>query len=342
MRVLIIGGTGNISTAITEQLMEQAEMEIVHYNRGNRESPDGVQTIIGDRRDFISFEQQMKTAGYFDCVIDMIGFLPDEVESAIRAFKGKVGQYIFCSTVDVYTKQADYYPIDEKHSRKALPSFAYGYNKMLCEELLLAAHDPQTFAVTIFRPAQTYGGTGFAVASLGDGTYQMKRLRQGHRIIIHGDGTSIWAACHRSDVARAFIQAIGNPRVSGKAYNVTAEEWMTYDRYWRIVAEVLGAPEPHIVHIPTDLLGSLLPNRAEWCVENFQHPNIFDNTAARNDLGFSYTIPWSQGIQAVIRLLDENGAIDCQVEQPYYDSLLEAWEEANLTMKRQMQDMDSL
>ncbi|REE80977.1 nucleoside-diphosphate-sugar epimerase [Paenibacillus taihuensis] len=230
----------------------------------------GVNTLHGDRTDFALFEAQMAEAGPFDCVIDMALFHADEAESAIRAFSGRTLHYIYCSTVDVYSKQGNTYPVTEDGERDASPSFPYAYNKVLSENILLAAHDIRRFPVTIMRPAQTYGGSGTAVPSVADGNYQMKRLREGRPIIVHGDGMSIWVACHRDDVARAFVAAIGNERTFGKAYNVTGEEWMTYDQYWRTIAQELGAQEPAIVHIPTDLLGKLLPKRAEWCVENFR------------------------------------------------------------------------
>ncbi|QHW32839.1 NAD-dependent epimerase/dehydratase family protein [Paenibacillus rhizovicinus] len=341
MRVLIIGGTGTISTAITEQLLARGDMDVWHYNRGRQQAPEGVTTLIGERRDFARFEAQMAEAGRFDCVIDMIGFMPDEAESAVRAFAGRIGHYIYCSTVDVYTKRTDRYPVAEDGARNALPSFPYAYNKVLSENILLQAHDPQRFPVTIFRPAQTYGGRGTAVASIGDGVCQMKRLREGRPIIVHGDGTSIWAACHRDDVARAFVRAVGNERTHGKAYNVTGEEWMRYDYYWEAVARALDAPAPTLVHIPTDLLGALLPKRAEWCAENFRYNNVFDNGAARRDLDFRQTIAWEAGIGSVIAELDRTGAIEAAPEQPWYDALLGAWSEAGRLMAERMAGLDS-
>ncbi|NBC72352.1 NAD-dependent epimerase/dehydratase family protein [Paenibacillus sacheonensis] len=340
MRVLIIGGTGTISTAITEQLLARGDTDVWHYNRGSRLAPEGVRTLTGDRRNFARFEAQMAEAGRFDCVIDMVGFRPDEAESAVRAFTGRAGQYIYCSTVDVYTKQAERYPVAEDGARDALPSFPYAYNKVLSENILLQAHHPQHFPVTIFRPAQTYGGSGTAVASLGDGVSQMKRLREGRPIIVHGDGMSIWSACHRDDVARAFVRAIGNEAAFGRAYNVTGEEWMRYDFYWEAVARALGAPAPALVHIPTDLLSRLLPKRAEWCAENFRYNNIFDNSAARRDLDFRYTVTWEQGIRGVIAELDRTGAIEAAAEQPWYDELLAAWSEAGRVMGERMAGLD--
>src|SRR5690606_39062296 len=137
--------------------------------------------------------------------------------------------------------------------------------------------------------------------------------------------TSIWPACHRDDVARAFVRAIGNPAAIGKAYNVAGEEWMTFHHYWRTVAEELGVAEPRMVHIPTDILANMLPNEASWCAENFRYNNMFDNSEARRDLDFRCTIAWRDGIREVIRELDRAGLIDSSEELPYYNAVLELW-----------------
>src|SRR4051812_23481823 len=102
MKVLLIGGTGLISTAITRALLELGA-DVTHFNRGRSAAPPpGLTTLAGDRRDFPAFERQMAGAGTFDCVVDMVGYRPDEAESAVRALAGRVGQLVFCSTVDVY------------------------------------------------------------------------------------------------------------------------------------------------------------------------------------------------------------------------------------------------
>lgn len=341
MRVLLIGGTGLISRGITEQLQARDGVDIVHFNRGSREAPRSVSTIVGDRRSFAEFERQMREAGEFDCVIDMIAFQEDEIDSAIRAFSGRIGQYIMCSTTDVYTKDAGDYPVDERHGRLALPSFPYAYNKVKCENKLLSAHDAGHFPVTIIRPAQTYGDLGYAVTAVGNWLYLMRRLRESKPIIVHGDGSSLWSVCHRDDVARAFVNAIRNPAAYGQCYNATGEEWMTHDQYWRTIADALGAAEPQLVHIPTDLLKQALPNRADWCSVNFRHVTIFNNDKAKRDLGFRYTITWSQGISEVIRRLDERGLIQQAPDEPYYDALLGAWEDSAARFRASAAGLDS-
>jgi nucleoside-diphosphate-sugar epimerase len=329
MRVLIVGGTGLISTAITRYLIERGHA-VTLYNRGQRESatPDGLARIVGDRANHAAFEAQIAQAGTFDCVIDMICFTPAEAESAIRAFRGRTTQYIFCSTVDVYTKPARRYPILEQAERQPKMSFMYAYNKAACERLFEAAGARGDFTTTFIRPAHTYGPGGRLLHTLGFGTYLISRLRAGKPIIVQGDGKSLWAACHRDDVGLAFANAVGNGQAFGQAYHVASEEWLTWDRYYQAVAEAMGAPVPEIVHIPADFLSAVAPQEAMWCVENFQFPNIFDNAAARRDLGFRYTIPWIEGVRGVIGWLEERGLVEDWAAQPFYDVLLGAWRQA--------------
>lgn len=338
MRVLIVGGTGLISTAITRQLVARGD-EVVLYNRGQRQAEiPPVQRIVGDRNDCAAFEAQVAKAGRFDAAIDMVCFRPEQAESAIRAFRGRAEHYVFCSTVDVYTKPAPRYPVREDAPRVPSPTFPYAFEKARCERLLEAAHAQGDLCVTMIRPAWTYGEGGTMLHTFGWGTYYLDRLCRGEPIIVHGDGTSFWTACHRDDVARAFAGALGNAEAYGKAYHVTGEEWLTWNAIHYAVAEALGAPRPQLVHIPTDLLGRVAPRAAEWCVENFCYNNIFDNTAARRDLGFAYTIPFAAGIRRVIAHLEANEGFEDSDEYPFYDRILEAW--GRLGMEMAGSDLD--
>jgi len=341
MKILIIGGTGTISTPLTRYLIERGE-EITLYNRGltQPEAPAETRHIRGDRTNFAAFEAQMKEAGDFDYVIDMICFLSEEAESAVRAFKGRTGHYIFCSTVDVYTKPAKFYPITEDHQRNPFSSFPYAFEKAKCENIFFEAYHRGDFLLSIIRPGATYREGGGPVHPFRGGTYNLDRLRRGKPIILHGDGNSIWSACHSEDVARAFVGAIGNTKTYGNAYHVTGEEWMTWNYYWQSTAEVMGVSPPVIVHIPTDLLQRIAPRLSSWCVENFQHNNIFDNTAARNDLGFRYTITWKEGVRRSLKWLDEHGGLENSGNYPFYDRIIQAWEKLGERMAQELKDID--
>lgn len=330
MRVLIIGGTGIISTGITRLLIERGD-EVVLYNRGRRPSlvEGNYTTLTGDRRDFKTFEKQMAEAGNFDCVIDMVCYLPEEAESAVRAFNGRSQQYIFCSTVDVYTKPAAVYPITESAERLPSKKFMYAYHKARCEELLFAAHKRGDLVVTSIRPGHTYGeGGNNLLHALGHGTYHVDRLKKEQPIIVHGNGRSFWPTCHRDDVAVAFVGAIGNEKALGRGYHVAGEEWMTWEGYHQGLAKAIGAKAPEFVHIPTDALVRMAPQEALLTEVNFSYNNLFDNTAAREDLGFRVTIPWVEGARRTIQWLEENGMLEKSEDFPLYNQIIEAWQKA--------------
>ena len=329
-RVLVIGGTGIISTGISRALIEQG-YEVVLYNRGRTPSQvaGACTTISGDRKAFAAFENQMAEAGTFDCVIDMVCYLPEEAESAIRAFKGRTGQYVFCSTVDVYTKPAAAYPITEAAERLPSRKFMYGYHKARCEELLFAAHERGDLAVTSIRPGHTYGeGGNNLLHALGRGNYHVDRLRKGQPIIVHGNGRSFWPTCHRDDVAVAFTGAVGNENAYGRGYHVAGEEWLTWQGYHRGIAEAIGAEPPEFVYIPTDALVRMAPDQAMLTEVNFSYNNLFDNTAARRDLGFRVTVPWVQGARRTVEWLEAHGQLESSDDFPFYDRIIDAWQKA--------------
>ena len=324
MRILIIGGTGLISTPLTHFLLERGD-DLTLYNRGATPSrvPAGTKVMTGDRQQYTAFEDQMRAAGSFDCVIDMVGYAPDDADSVVRAFDGRIGQFIFCSTVDVYRKPATRYPYTEAESYGGLNT--YGKNKVICEQTLLAAHERGAFPVTIIRPAYTYGESRGVLYPVGSSGGYLDRIRQGKPIIVHGDGSSLWVACHIDDEARAFVGAVGNTRTFGKTYHTAGEEWMTWDQYHQGIAEALSAPPPTFVHIPTDTLVKLVPERAVSVADNFQFNNIFDNSAAHADLGFRYTIPWVEGVKRAMTWLERNRKPSPAADAAIDDQIIGVW-----------------
>ncbi|MBV9173471.1 MAG: NAD-dependent epimerase/dehydratase family protein [Chloroflexi bacterium] len=326
MRILIIGGTGLISTAITRDLLTRGE-DVWMYNRGQTSTysipPEGAHVVAGDRQRYTAFEQQIADLGRFDCVIDMICYLPQDAESAVRAFSSRTDQYMFCSTVDVYRKPATRYPYAEDEPYGGLN--AYSTNKVRCEQILRRAHEYGDLPVTIIRPGYTYGEGRSPANTWGLGSAYIDRLRKGKPVVVHGDGSSFWTACHRDDVGAAFANAAGNARTVGRAYHVPGETWMTWNDYHRIVAEAIGAAEPTLVHIPTDVLGAVAPARARISVENFQFSNIFDTSSARKDLDFADRVRWREGVRRMVRWLDDHDGIQNSDLDPFEDRLVDAW-----------------
>ena len=64
MKILIIGGTGLISTPLTHFLLDRGD-DVTLYNRGTTLSrvPAGTRVLTGDRTDYAAFENQMHDTG---------------------------------------------------------------------------------------------------------------------------------------------------------------------------------------------------------------------------------------------------------------------------------------
>jgi nucleoside-diphosphate-sugar epimerase len=320
MRILIIGGTGNISTAITGELLRRGH-DLTLFNRGHTQVP-GARTIVGDRTDRPAFEARMRQEGAFDCVIDMVAYAAEEGESLVRAFGGRCGQFIFCSTVDVYAKPAPVYPVTEGHPRGQSAAFPYAYRKGRLEETLERAAAEGAFNLTILRPAATYNDTSAPLGILDSGLAVMRRIREGRPVIVMGDGLSLWTSSHRDDVGLAFANAVGNPATYGRAYTVAGDEALTWLAYYDAARRALDAPPIEFVGIPTWVLVRAAPKSCDWCGVNFKYDNIFDNSAAKADLGYRYTITWAEGVRRMVAHHDAASAIDAAQDHPAYDALV--------------------
>ena len=338
MRVLIIGGTGNISTATTRALLERGH-DLTLYNRGHQ-SIEGVRTIVGDRTDHAAFEATLRAEGSYDCVIDMIAYTPEDGPSLVRALGGRCTQLVFCSTVDVYVKPARVYPITESHPLSQNPEFAYAYQKGRLEEILGRAADDGAFALTILRPAATYNDTSAPIGILNSGLAIMRRIQEGRPVIVMGDGLSLWTSSHRDDVGLAFANAVGNPSTFGQAYTVAGDEALTWLGYYGAVAEALGAPPIRTVGIPTALLVQAAPRTCAWCGLNFQYDNIFDNARAKDELGYRYTVTWREGAARMVAYHVAAGDIASAPDHPAYDALVERFERLGAILARDLAPLD--
>ena len=87
MKVLFIGGTGTISSAIVRNLAEEGNWDIWLINRENRNDilPDGVHQIIADINDEKTVADAIRDLT-FDAVCEFIGFRVPDVERDYRLY----------------------------------------------------------------------------------------------------------------------------------------------------------------------------------------------------------------------------------------------------------------
>ena len=322
MKILIIGGTGTISSAITRQLVA-AGHELWLINRGNRtaELPDGVKLITGDINNH-EYEVVAKLGDeQFDAVCEFIGFLPSQVERDIRLFTGRTKQYVFISSASAYNKPVRNHVITEGTSL-ANPYWEYSRNKIACEELLMKAYRETGFPVTIVRPSHTYCERGVPVSVHGPrGSWQvLKRMLEGKRVIVHGDGSSLWTLTWNEDFARGFIGLLGNPKAIGEAFQIMSDESLTWNQIYQAVADALGVEfKPY--YVSSSYLAQVSPK--EWDFEGNLLGDkactvVFDCSKLKLAVpGFCATTRFDQGVRRAVAYIKSHP--EFQIEDSEFD-----------------------
>jgi len=326
MKALLIGGTGLISSGIVKALQSRGAA-ITVFNRGRTENRFGgtLRQLTGDRDDFAAFERTVTDAGPWDVVIDMICFRPDQAESAVRAFRGRCGHFIFCSTVCTYGNTQTIIPTLETTPQN--PHSTYGRDKVACEQVFLRAHAARAMPVTIFRPSHTYGVGGNVINNLGWAPTFVDRLRQGRPIVVSGDGHGLWQSAYADDVGLGFAYAAGRRGCFGEAYNVVADEVVTWDEYTRRTAAAIGAPEPRIVHLPSDFLLALDRPRYLALEEIFRFHGVYSNAKLKQHVPeFRNATPYAEGVRRTVAWMDEHDKVVAADTDPFEDRLVALWD----------------
>ena len=320
MKILFIGGTGIISTAISKKLLAGGEHELYLINRGNRNEslPDGYKAITCDINDEAAAAKLLEGME-FDVVADFIAFVPSQLERDYRLFAGKTKQFIFISSASAYQKPLSDHRITES-TPLANPYWEYSRNKIACEEYLMKMYRENGFPVTIIRPSHTYDDRSIPLGVHGSkGSWQVaKRMLEGKPVIIHGDGTSLWTMTHSSDFADAFIGLLGNIHATGESVHITSDESVTWNQVYQAIADALGV-ELKPYYIPSDFLdkcsgydfkGGLIGDKANTVV--------FDNSKIKRLVpGFTAKIRFDQGVRMTINNVLANKEL--QYEDPEFD-----------------------
>ena len=297
MKVLFIGGTGNISTACTALAAERG-IELTLLRRGQRLAsiPDSVRTIVAD--------------------------IADEAAVA-EALGDRTDQYIFISSASAYQKPVSHYLITES-TPLANPYWQYSRDKIACEERLMKEYRETGFPFTVVRPSHTYGDTQFALAvNNWEIPYTaVDRMRRGKKSIVPGDGSSLWVLTHNSDFAQGLVGLLGRSQAIGHAFHIT------WDQIYTITARAAGV-EPQLVHIAADFLGACIPDFVGSLTGDKSSSVVFDNSKIKRFVpGYCARVPYAEGVKRTIAWFDaarERQVVDEQANAAW-DKIIEAYE----------------
>lgn len=181
--------------------------------------------------------------------------------------------------------------------------------------------------VTVIRPSHTFGPGGGIINNLNTDRTFLERLRRGRPVIVSGDGHGLWQSAYADDVGRGFAYAAGNPRCFGEAYNAVADEIVTWDQYVQRTAAAIGAPAPRLVHLPTDFLLAIDPQRYVGLAEIFRFHGVYSNAKLKRDIPeFRLTTPFEEGVRRTVAWIDAHQKNPAPEADALEDRLVAAWD----------------
>ena len=303
MKILFIGGTGNISTASSKMAIEKG-WDLYLLTRGS--SPnilDGARILRADIHDTAKV-QTLLNDHYFDVVVNWVAFTPKDIERDYELFKDKTDQYIFISSASCYQKPLSH-PVITESTPLYNPFWEYSRQKIACEDKLMSLYRLKGFQITIVRPSLTYD-TVIPVPIGGWNEYTIiDRIKKGKKIIIHGDGSSLWTITHASDFAVGFTGLFGHQQAIGQSFHITSDELLTWNQIYEAVAMAAGK-KASMVYIPSDYLGTFDEHLRGSLLGDKAVSTIFDNSKIRRFVPeFNPLIRFKDGIRNTVHWFEE-------------------------------------
>ncbi|WP_114575815.1 NAD-dependent epimerase/dehydratase family protein [Saliphagus sp. LR7] len=245
---LVIGGTRFIGRHLVNDLLDH-EYDVTVFNRGNHGNPfaddDRVDRIEGDRTNDSALELARERAAP-DVVFDMVAYEPREVRAATRIFADSA--YVYVSSGAAYADEA----IPKREGETALEPCTdeqatdgsgetYGNRKAEGDRAVFAAAERGVRAMSV-RPCIVYGPHDYTERF----DFWIDRVREYDRMIVPGDGTTLWHRAYVGDVASA-LRVVAEAGEAGEVYNVGDRRLVTLTESVELIADAMGE-EVEVVH----------------------------------------------------------------------------------------------
>ena len=331
MKILFIGGTGIISSACSELALARGH-ELFLVNRSVSKkipTPQGATLLQADVYQEESHLASLLENHHFDAVVDYLAFHPNDIERDLRLFRGRTDQFVFISSASAYQKPVKHYLITEETPLEN-PYWEYSRNKIDCENRLMQAYREEGFPTTIIRPSHTYSVTDipFGVTSWMHPWTVVDRMKRGQKVIVPGDGTSLWVLTWNGDFAKGLVGLLGNDKAIGEAFQITSDEVLTWDEIHLEVYRSLGL-KPNLIHIPSDLMALYDPHSLGSLVGDKSNSVVFDNSKIKRFVpDYSCEVSWVEGARRCLAWFEahpEFQTIDHEMNS-LWDRIIAAYE----------------
>lgn len=281
MNLLIVGGTGVLSTAVVREALVKG-MKVTVINRGNRKGriPEEVELIRSDIKDSVSIKSALD-GRHFNAVIDFLCYNKEQTAYSLELFKGFADQYIFISTACVYDTSIP--GVKTEDSPKGLKDWSYSTDKWGCEQYLVQKAGEYGVNYSIVRPCVTYDDTRIPYGIMPPYGYHWTlaaRILAGKPVITWDGGSARWNIMRVEDFAIGVVGLVGNTMAYDQAFNICGDEAVSWTEVLDKLGKILGK-EPVCLDITSAQLKKYCPGR-EGEISGRAYDAIIDNSKIKN------------------------------------------------------------
>lgn len=307
MNVLLLGGSGLLSSEILRQLIESDKYKITIINRG-RKSAKAPSSVRFYKADLTKFDDVATAIGdeTFDVIIDFVSYYPKGLSSLLGVFKNKCKQYIFISTVCVFERNA--FIIDENTPKTN--KWDYSINKEKCESVLKEKCLAYNIKYTIVRPYITYGNVRIPYGLMPAYGYHwsiISRIINNKPLFLWDDGNAKTTITHVVNFSKVVVTLINNSKAYNEDFNVVGNNEYTWNDIVNSLYKILGHT-PNIVYIPRNRVAQFLPEFKDMLLYDRALDASFDNSKVCEAINASFPneISLEEGIASAIAYYRDN------------------------------------
>lgn len=262
MNLLLIGGTGVLSSAVTAEALRKG-LAVTMINRGKRRIPEGVELIKADKDDLQTIAKALEGRS-FDAVMDYLCYTDAQTEKSARFYMKYTKQYFYISSCAVYDTASLNGEVADEESKKVLPIWKYSVDKWASEQKIEAMFKGSDVNYTIIRPCVTYGNTRIPYGispAYGYHWTLCARILAGKPVITWNQGKNRCNMTRVEDFAVGVVGLIGNSKAYGEAFNVCGDEAPTFREVLDVLSEYLHK-DVVTVDVSSEFYAKELPSRA--------------------------------------------------------------------------------
>lgn len=310
MKVLVVGGTGVISTAVVNEAVNQ-NIDVICINRGNnygQHSNPQAKTLHFDVRNLEVAQQYLKNT-FYDVVVDFVCYNLAHLKKSLELFHDKCSQYVFISTDSVYKLREDgHYDEDCEQFN---PEWAYSYEKADCEKYLIEYCTGHHLTYTIVRPSITYGNTRIPYGLMPLYGYHytlIERIKAGKPVVTWNNGQNYQTMMRVEDFASVMVGLWGNSKAYNQAVGICGEPHKWSD-VLDAIDDIVGNPSKR-VDVPIETMIEVYPKKRGEILIDRAEDHIVSNDKMKH-LVPSYTMKYGlkDGVKMTIGYYEKNNKV---------------------------------